>query len=181
MKTVIKIALVGFVIVSVGYLIAQEADRPESCVGCELPKGSCEQCPSATTQAVRGTESGSDQPASQPAEETRKLIVYYFHTSQRCVSCLKIEKYTRLTLENGYREGLESGRIAFRQVNVEEPEHRHFVKDYELYTKSVVLVEEVNGEQRRWENLPEVWTLLGDQAAFGDYVRSRVNDYLEAP
>jgi len=54
------------------------------------------------------------------------------------------------------------------------------VKDYELYTKSVVLSETKNGKEVRWKNLDKVWTLLGDEAAFKKYVRDEVSAYLKS-
>ena len=64
-------------------------------------------------------------------------------------------------------------------VNVEVKGNEHFVKDYELYTKSVVLSETKNGKEVRWKNLDKVWTLLGDEAAFKKYVRDEVSAYLK--
>ncbi len=37
-------------------------------------------------------------PTGQSKEARPKLIVYYFHTTTRCVSCLKIENLTQFTL-----------------------------------------------------------------------------------
>jgi putative lipase involved disintegration of autophagic bodies len=52
------------------------------------------------------------------------------------------------------------------------------VKDFELYTKSLVLVDEVKGKQVRWQNLTKVWELLPKKAAFFGYVQDGVRGYL---
>ena len=68
--------------------------------------------------------------------------------------------------------------LAWRVVNVGEKENEHFIKDYRLYTKSLVLVDRRDGEAGRWKNLEKVWTLLGDKDAFQEYVRTETRAYL---
>jgi hypothetical protein len=70
-------------------------------------------------------------------------------------------------------------RVVFRSVNVDDPENAHFVKDYGLYTKSVVVSEVKGGKEVRWKNLDQVWHLLGDPEAFQGYVEREVRAFLE--
>jgi hypothetical protein len=105
-----------------------------------------------------------------------RVIAYYFHTTYRCVSCRNIEKYTREALESGFSTDLEEGHLVWRVINVEEKGNEHFVKDYQLFTKSVVLVDERTGE---WKNLPKVWQLLGDPNEFIRYIQTETGDFLQ--
>ncbi|MFO7616170.1 MAG: hypothetical protein R6V75_02880, partial [Bacteroidales bacterium] len=43
-----------------------------------------------------------------------------------------------------------------RVVNIDEPENRHFIQDFQLVTRSVVLAEYRDGEVVRYENLDQV-------------------------
>jgi hypothetical protein len=54
------------------------------------------------------------------------------------------------------------------------------VKDYQLYTKSVVLSDLAAGKELRWKNLPKVWELLNDEAGFVEYVQTETHAYLDA-
>ena len=65
-----------------------------------------------------------------------------------------------------------------RVVNYEKPENRHFIKDYELVTKSLILVRFVNGKQIEWTNLKLVWQLYKSEEAFFNYVNQEVRKYL---
>ena len=40
-------------------------------------------------------------------------------------------------------------------VNVDEPANEHFIKDYQLYSKSIVIVKMQDGKELKWENLDE--------------------------
>jgi hypothetical protein len=122
---------------------------------------------------------------AQPAVDTLPrdgVIAYYFHTNYRCTSCRKIEAYSKVAIESGFDAELAGGRLQFRLVNVEDPGNDHFVQDYKLYTKALVLSERVNGREVRWTNLSRVWELLNDEPAFVDYVQKETRAFLaEAP
>ncbi len=118
------------------------------------------------------------QPASPAQSGEHKVIVYYFHTNTRCSTCKKIEEYSREAIEQGFPNELKSGVLEMRLVNYEQPENRHFVQDYKLVSKSLVLVKLVNGKQTEWTNLRLVWQLTGRKDAFLNYVRREVRNYL---
>jgi hypothetical protein len=116
-----------------------------------------------------------------PADAATHLIrVYYFRTTNRCVSCRKIESFTDEAIRSSFAQELTDGKLAWQVVNIQEPGNEHFAKDYQLATKSVVVVDEVGGKQVRWKNLSRIWELLGDQQAFVRYVRDEVRGYLES-
>jgi hypothetical protein len=108
----------------------------------------------------------------------RRVLAYYFHTTKRCVSCRKIEAYTTEAITTGFAGELKDGRLVFQAVNVDEKENERFVKQYQLFTKTVVLVDERSGKQVAWKSLPKVWELLNDKEAFQRYVQAETRAYL---
>jgi hypothetical protein len=115
-------------------------------------------------------------PAPKPG--AHKVIAYYFHTNTRCSTCIKIEAYSKEAIEKGFADELKNGTLEMRVVNYENPENRHFMQDYKLVSKSLVLVNTVNGKQTEWTNLKMVWQLTGRKDAFLNYVRKEVRGYL---
>ena len=65
-----------------------------------------------------------------------------------------------------------------RIVNYEDAENRHYIKDYKLVSKSLILVNVVDGKQTEWTNLKLVWQLVKNKEAFLNYVRGEVKNYL---
>lgn len=118
------------------------------------------------------------QPAPAANKGEHKVIAYYFHTDARCSTCIKIESYSKEAIEQGFARELENGKLELRVVNYEKPENRHFMKDYKLVSKSLVLVNTVDGRQTEWTNLKMVWQLTGRKDAFLNYVRREVRGYL---
>ena len=107
-----------------------------------------------------------------------QVIVYYFHGKFRCPTCKKIEKLTREAVSESFAQEMGSGAMQMKVINVEEPENSHFTKDYQLFTKSVVVSDIVDGKEKQWKNLQKVWELVHDEKAFKEYIRSEVNAYL---
>ena len=111
-------------------------------------------------------------------KEGKLLVVYYFHTNFRCHSCIMIEKLTRQAVNEGFADQLKNGRIELKEINVEEAGNEHFTDDYKLYTKSVILSDVKNGKEASWKNCEKVWTLLGNEQKFIDYIQSEVKALL---
>jgi hypothetical protein len=119
--------------------------------------------------------------AAAPAttsDQPHRVIAYYFHTSFRCTSCRTIEAYSREAVETAFAEELKDGRLIWKMVDFEEKGNEHFVEDYALFTKSLVLVNEVPGKSAEWKNLEKVWQLLHDKPAFLRYVQEETRAYL---
>ena len=116
----------------------------------------------------------------QAAEDvkTDHVIAYYFHGDFRCASCHKIENYTEEAIKEYFGEQLGSGQLVYKVVNVEQGENAHFVEDYGLYTKSVVLSLIQDGKEVTYENLTKVWEYLGNKQNFFDYIRTETDKFL---
>ncbi len=78
-----------------------------------------------------------------------------------------------------FAKELKHGRLEFRPVNVEETENKHFIQDYQLVTKSLVLSLVSDGKETKWKNLPDVWQLVSDRDKFFQYVKDEVEQFLK--
>ena len=66
-------------------------------------------------------------------------------------------------------------RLEWRAVNIEEPGNRHFIRDFQLYTRSVVVVDAK--DPRRFKVLDRVWQLVRDKAAFQSYIEQEIRAF----
>jgi len=172
-KTIITVVLLLFVVVSVIFLVAKEVQE-------RYDSNTFQQ------QQVMALGTAGSIPATKPQELlshsnqlSKKVIVYYFHGTARCRSCLRIEALTNQAIQDNFSDDIKAGRLQWQKVNVDEPGSKHFVKDYGLYTKSVVVVNMQGDKQLRWKNLEQIWHLLGDKDAFLQYVTAEIKSYLE--
>ena len=111
---------------------------------------------------------------------SRKFVAYYFYGDFRCDNCKKIEQYSREAIEKYFADQLKTGELVFKVINMDRPENQHFINDYQLYTRSLVIAEFKGTTQVRWKNLAEVWNNLDDQEAFHDYVKTEIQKYMES-
>lgn len=103
------------------------------------------------------------------------IRVYYFHGTTRCATCKTIEAYAHETVATAFAAELKAGSLEWKLVNVDEPASQHFVRDYQLYTRSVVVVDAK--DPKRFKVLDRVWQLVGDKAAFQRYVEQEVRAF----
>ncbi len=132
------------------------------------------------TRLAGGPAVAAASDTDKPISEGVKIVAYYFHGTTRCATCRKIEAYAHEAVQAGFGEALKAGKLEWRTLNVEEPANRHFIKDYQLYTRSVVLASFQGDKQLRWKNLDQVWVLVGDKGQFTRYVQNEVKTFLES-
>ncbi|MCQ2385826.1 MAG: hypothetical protein MJ078_04035, partial [Clostridia bacterium] len=97
---------------------------------------------------------------------------YYFRELTESVKWLANHpSFVMMTFGNE----LAAGKIILRAVNVELKENAHFVDDFKLTTKSVVLA-----KSSRFRNLGEIWTRIrqGDNA-YKSYIAESIRDFMK--
>jgi hypothetical protein len=167
-KTLITGILLLFVGISAVYLVKGES-RPDRTAD-ESPT-------QPAIEPVR--DAGIVDNRSEKSEEPNQLVIaYYFHGTQRCVTCRTIESFAEESLSTEFSGELEAGKLAWRPVNVDTPENEHFIQDYELSSRSVVLVKLLDGEQKQWKSLSRVWELVRDKPSFVAYVQEETREFL---
>jgi hypothetical protein len=66
-------------------------------------------------------------------------------------------------------------------VNWDREENAHYIDDYQLFTKSLIL-SRVNGEKETaWVNLDSIWQYVGDKDKFIKYVQAHTRAFIDRP
>lgn len=149
MKTCITYLLLAFAIFTLGYGLGREAGLRQGAAAAPVPT----------------------------AEEGDKVIVYYLHTTFRCVTCNTIERMTRELVERDFAEALAEGRVEWREANFQERED--LAKKYEIVSSTVVVARLEEGRETGFQRLDDVWTLHPYPDAFAEYVGKAIRTYLE--
>lgn len=111
-----------------------------------------------------------------PSATATRLVAFYFHGNKRCDACNSIERLTRAAL----KPDTDAGMLEIRSVNVDEPAHAHFVTDFELAVRTVVLAEDVGGRYPRWKRLDECWSRYEEPADFTAYLQTSLQSFRTA-
>lgn len=172
-KQIITAVLILFVVASVVYLI-MGTGRKTGPPGNDITIKERDR----STGGEDASDGGELDSSSSAVTPGHSVVAYYFHGTKRCPTCIKIESYTRESIMDGFPELIESGRLQLRVINVDETEYEHYIDDYQLTTKSVVISDRMDGKETRWKNLNLVWEYVGERDTFIDYVRRETSDYL---
>jgi hypothetical protein len=124
------------------------------------------------------------QPVGEPSspqdsddhESSAALIVYYLHGDRRCATCEGIEAGARRVLAVSFDAEVRSGALELITRNTDRAEHAHFTEDFGLVSSSLV-VSTPDGTSFRV--LDRVWQLVGNDAAFDEYVAAGVRSALD--
>jgi len=184
LKTLVTILLLLFVGATVSFLVFKETRHTAVA---EPPTLSAES--DKNLSDVGSTKDKTTKPATlnqnakvqnSPGEISEpKVVVYYFHGNTRCATCRMIEALSRVAVASGFPDEMKNNRVEFRAINVEEPINEHFVQDYRLVTRSVVLARFSGEKQEKWKNLDRVWKLVNNTEAFERYVQNETKNFLE--
>jgi len=86
-------------------------------------------------------------------------IVYYFYGNHRCATCNRMEELTR--------KSLEGKNVTYKAVNIDEPANEHYVKDFQLDARGVVIQKDGH-----YKKMGKVWDLVEDEPAYITYIQS---------
>ena len=115
---------------------------------------------------------------TQPGVAPDVIQVTYFSSDVRCATCMRIERLTRETVTKNFPAELANGRIVLQTINLDGPGNEHFVQDYQLISKTVIVSDRAKGQEVQWENLQGVWSKQKDEQAFEAYVVDAVRRHL---
>ncbi len=108
-----------------------------------------------------------------------KLKVLYFHITNRCTTCRGIEAKVRKTLDEQFKNEVETGVIDFYVMNCELPENQELVKKYDAYGATLALTSMQNGKEQRTEDLTN-WAFqkTHDPELFIEELTTKIKNYL---
>lgn len=77
---------------------------------------------------------------SNPAKNTVKLEIYYFHTNERCPIDQSIEDNMRKLMQTDYAKEIKAGTIKFRVLNTEDKSNASITGKFEINAQALYLV-----------------------------------------
>lgn len=107
----------------------------------------------------------------KPAE---KIQVFLFHSTQRCITCITIGKYTKETVEQKFPAELLSGKIEFREINIDLPENKELATKFKATGSSLFINSIVDGKDNIQVDT-QVWRLISSEQAFISYLSDKIN------
>ncbi len=117
--------------------------------------------------------------ASAAEATADRVVVMYFHRTQRCPTCMKMGTYTEEAVNNGFADLLKSGKVALHFIDFQDPKNADFTKGYGVGGPTLIVARITGDKVAEYRNLREMWTKVRDKEQFLQYVQGQVKEYLK--
>ncbi|MFZ3074222.1 MAG: nitrophenyl compound nitroreductase subunit ArsF family protein [Minisyncoccales bacterium] len=104
----------------------------------------------------------------------QKVEVFLFHRTQRCTTCIAIGRLSGQTVEEKFGPEVLSGKVVFREINVDEPQNKELAEKFQASGSSLFINAIREGSDNIQEDM-EVWRLANDPTAFKNYLANKIN------
>ena len=155
-KKILRILLSALVILSFAYLIYTEF----------------------VDNCTESTEAIVETPSDIELQPNRVEVVYLIF-GKRCATCHTIEVYTEEAVNTLYKDEISKGLVVWRLIDCDKPENKHYLKDFDLVAKAVMVLRYENNEVIDWENLKDIWTKYTNKKEYFTYISEGVNMFLD--
>ncbi|MBN1803622.1 MAG: hypothetical protein JW837_00075 [Sedimentisphaerales bacterium] len=137
-----------------------------NCCGCQEPQSDGGSASSGLSRQHKGN----------PAAST--VIVYYFHRTNRCFTCLSIEANAAQAIRDNFSQQMTDGTLIWMSLNLDDPGGEEFLKEFGITASTLVVARIVDANRVEFEKLDKVWQLLGDSEEFSEYVTDEINKFM---
>ena len=132
-------------------------------------------------EAVLSVESNQPKPTQTISTNlpagAEKIEVLHFHTTKQCISCINIGKFTKATVEEKFPEEFKSGKIVFREINIDLSENQKIAQDYKVSGSALYINAIKNGQDNKEEDTT-VWRLVTNEAQLKSYFEAKLKALL---
>ncbi len=125
-------------------------------------------------QSISADDASKD--AVAPAD---RVVVMYFHRTQRCPTCLKMGGYSEEAVKNGFAQQIKNGAVEFHYIDFQDKKNKALTKGYNVSGPTLIVVRVADSKAAEIKNLKEMWTKVRNKEEFVAYVQNNVKDCLK--
>ena len=130
---------------------------------------------------VAGKEEAPVKPAETPAAapgRADKVVVYYFHGTRRCKTCLGIQNTIEQTIKDRFGAETASGKLVYREIDTDQEPNKPFVQQFQLSFSTMIVAAMKGDTILQWENCDKVWDYGLEPIQLTEYTDERIHAYL---
>jgi predicted transcriptional regulator len=88
-----------------------------------------------------GEVSGKSESVSVSAKD-KKVDVYYFHFTRRCVTCVAVENESKKAIEELYADKIKTGEVIFHEINLDLEDGKKIAQELNQNGQGLIVVSE---------------------------------------
>lgn len=122
----------------------------------------------------------SDQRKESSSKQLPVVLVYNFHVTNRCASCIAIEDATTKTLNTYFPNEVKNGRIKRQILNVDEKENSKISEKYQVFGSGLFITRYLNGKETTTDLTGEGFKYARNkEEKFIEILKLQITDYLK--
>ena len=124
---------------------------------------------SMLSQAVLAAEA-----STTPAD---RVVVMYFHRTQRCPTCLRMGSYSEEAVVKGFAKQIKDRTVEFHYIDFQDEKNAKLTNGYKVGGPTLIVAQVIGNKVKEYKNLTEIWAKNRDKDVFLKYVRDNVAAY----
>jgi len=132
----------------------------------------------AVAATLASTALAAKPPAKRPAD---RVVVMYFHRTQRCPTCLKMGSYSEEAVKKGLAKQVKDGSVEFHYIDFQNKKNAALTKGYKISGPALIVAKVEKNKVKQYKDLKDIWTKVREKPKFIKYVCENVEAYLKKP
>ena len=114
----------------------------------------------------------------QILEDIEKIEVYHFHTARQCYTCKTLGAYSEETVKTYFQDELDSGKIVYDHINIDEPKNEILTKKFGATGSSLIIGINTNDGSFSKQEDTNVFYKISDKNEFMNYLKGVIENKL---
>jgi len=126
------------------------------------------------------TDTTDKKDVVEQKKDLPKVLVYNFHITNRCVSCIAIEKATTKTLNTYFSAELKQGRVKQYILNVDEDKNADIAEKYQAFGSGLYVTRVFKGKETTTDMTGDGFKFAKNkEEKFIEILKNKISEYLK--
>ncbi|NTW33207.1 MAG: hypothetical protein HGB12_11395 [Bacteroidetes bacterium] len=132
------------------------------------------------SDTISKSESKTDSKIAVTNSERSKVLIYNFHVTNRCPSCIAIEKATTKTLSAYFATEVKQGRIKRQVLNVDKKANKFISEKYEAFGSGLFVTRVFKGKETTTDLTGDGFKFAKNkEEKFIEILKNKISEYLK--
>lgn len=130
--------------------------------------------------SVPATDSANKKEAVEQKKDLPKVLVYNFHITNRCASCIAIEEATTKMLKTYFSSELKQGRIKQYILNVDDEANEKISEKYQVFGSGLFVTRVFKGKETTTDLTGDGFKFARNkEEKFIEILKTKITEYLK--
>jgi thiol-disulfide isomerase/thioredoxin len=123
---------------------------------------------------------GENQSTAEVKADVPKILIYSFHVTNRCASCIAIEESTKKVLNTYFKNEVNSGQIKLNILNVDDKENEKIAEKYQAFGSGLFVTRLFKGKESTTDLTGDGFKYARNkQDKFIEVLKGKIQEYLK--